>query len=319
VWPELRDHADMCAVLEELGRVRCPLPVQAGLVQVDAALAALGPDSTDGAHHRRQLLTGSRRYGIGMHDVLGQPAPDHVSVAAGQDSDGRWYLSGTVRDVSYGDSAQLLLVPAEVGARLLLAVVSADARGVTRVCRQTMSGDRRGDFEFSYTPLDEGSLLAGGSARDHRARRALVNAHATGVMALCAESVGLGAGLLQRTVERVKSRRAFGGPLAALQSVQLRVADMYLDLIAARAAVTELATLLPDGDEIAVRSAVADTKITVTEATLRIAAGAHQLCGGWGQLDEAGLHHYTRAIKAAEGLLGSPAYHRRVIAQLLAV
>lgn len=314
VWPELRDHQELCGVIEELGRVRCPLPIQAGLVQVDAALGALGEN---GAHHRGQLLTGGRRYAIGMHDALGRPAPEHVSVTAGQDAEGRWYLSGTVRHVSYGESAQLLVVPARVGSRLLLAVVATDARGVTHACRRTMSGDRLTDFEFSYTPVEEGSVLAGESAKDHRVRPAVANAHAVGVMALGAESAGFGAGLLSATVERVKNRRAFGAPLAAMQTVQVRIADMQLDLIAARAAVNELAKLLRVADEAGLRPAVADAKITVTSATLRIAAGAHQLCGGWGQLDEAGLHHYTRAIKAAEGLLGTPGYHRRVVAQML--
>ncbi len=316
IWPELRSHADMCEVLEELGRVRCPLPVHAGLIQVDAALATLGDD---GAHHRGQLLTGTRRYAIGMHDSLGRPAPEHVSVTAGQDADGRWYLSGTVRHVSYGDSAHVLLIPARAGSRLLLAVVAVDARGVTSTCRQTMSGDRLTDFAFSFTPVEDGSVLAGESGNDLRAWPALAKAHATGVMALGAESVGFGAGLLEATVERVRNRRAFGAPLAAMQSVQMRVADMFLELTAARAAVHELAGLLAETDEEAVRLAVADTKVTTTSATLLIAAGAHQLCGGWGQLEEAGLHHYTRAIKAAEGLLGTPAHHRRMIAQLLTI
>ncbi len=316
VWPELRSHHEMCEVLEELGRVRCPLPVHAGLIQADAALAALGDD---GAHQRGQLLTGSRRYAMGMHDSLGRPAPEHVSVTAGQDADGRWYLSGTVKHVSYGDSAHVLVIPARAGSRLLLTVVSAEARGVTRVSRRTMSGDRLTDVEFDFTPVEDGSVLAGESAGDLRAWPALAKAHATGVMAQGAEVVGFGAGLLAATVERVTSRQAFGAPLAAMQSVQLRVADMFLELTAARAAVHELAALLADADENTVGPAVAATKVTTTSATLLIAAGAHQLCGGWGQLDAAGLHHYTRAIKAAEGLLGTPAHHRRMIAQLLAI
>ena len=46
----------------------------------------------------------------------------------------------------------------------------------------------------------------------------------------------------------------------------------------------------------------------------RVAAGAHQLCGGWGHLAGAGLHLYTRAIKAAEGQLGTPSQLRAGIA-----
>lgn len=315
VWPELAGYEALCATLEQLGRVRCPLPVQAGLVQVDAALAAL---EEAGAHHRRQLLTGSRRYALALHDRSGRVAPNHVSVTAGQDADGRWYLSGTARHVTYGDSVDLLLVPALAGTKLLLAIVRADGPGVSRDCRPTIAGDRLTDFDFAYAAVEPEAILAQDSATEEPVTAALDAAVAAGVMALGAETVGLAAGLLEATVERVKSRQAFGAPLAAMQSVQLRTADMYLDLTAARAAVLELAGLLPNATPQQLRPVVAGTKITATSAALRIAAGAHQLCGGWGQLDEAGLHHFTRAIKAAEGQLGSPMMHRRAIAQLLA-
>ena len=315
VWPELGDYADMCAILEELGRICCPLPVHAGLIQVDAALAVLGED---GAAHRRHLANGGRRYAIGMHDSAGLPAPEGISVTAGHDAAGRWYLSGVVRHVTYGDSADLLLVAARAGSRLLLAGVPAGAPGLTRTTHATIAHDRLTDFHFSYTPVEAAGVLAGGGQYDDRTEAALHAAHTVGLMALCAESAGLAAGLLEATVERVTSRMAFGAPLAAMQSVQLRVGDMYLDLTAARLAVTELAGLLATEPAHELMAMAAAAKLTVTAAALRVAAAAHQLGGGWGQLDEAGLHHYTRAIKAAEGQLGTPEYHRKTIARLLA-
>ncbi|HEX4017888.1 MAG TPA: acyl-CoA dehydrogenase family protein [Frankiaceae bacterium] len=137
-----------------------------------------------------------------------------------------------------------------------------------------------------------------------------VEAGDLGQLAVSAELVGMGAALLTLTTARVKARHAFGAPLAAMQSVQLRAADMYLDFVAAREAVIE-ASLSPSP------LAMAAAKVTATQSALAIAAGAHQLCGGWGLLDEAGLHHYTRAIKAAESRLGSPREHRRTIADYL--
>jgi alkylation response protein AidB-like acyl-CoA dehydrogenase len=101
---------------------------------------------------------------------------------------------------------------------------------------------------------------------------------------------------------------------------------MYLDLLAARDATREAAQLLDanvagTGPKAAlsteVELALSSAHVTSTAAALRIARAAHQLCGGWGQLDEAGLHHYTRAIKSAEGQLGSANAHRATIASLL--
>ena len=61
----------------------------------------------------------------------------------------------------------------------------------------------------------------------------------------------------------------------------------------------------------------AGAKLAANSAALRAAAGAHQVCGGWGHLAESGLHTFTRAIKAAEGQLGTPLALREVIARSL--
>jgi alkylation response protein AidB-like acyl-CoA dehydrogenase len=140
-------------------------------------------------------------------------------------------------------------------------------------------------------------------------------------MVLSAELTGLATGLLRAAVEHTRTRVAFGQPLAALQSVRHRAADMYLDVLSARDATSTacaaLATAMPGPLDGRARAVVAATKVTATGAALRAATGAHQLCGGWGHLDDAGLHHYTRAIKAAEAQLGSPSFHRAVIAHHL--
>jgi alkylation response protein AidB-like acyl-CoA dehydrogenase len=184
----------------------------------------------------------------------------------------------------------------------VLATTPARGIGVRRTTRPTLTGDRLTDFEFEAVAVDE--PLAAGVAE------AMAAAEMLGTIAVASELVGMSARLLEITAARVKSREAFGAPLAALQSVQLRAADMYLDFIAARAAVAEAAA-------VGTGPLVAAAKITATGSALAIAAGAHQLCGGWGLLDEAGLHHYTRAIKAAENQLGSPRECRTVIARYL--
>ena len=132
-------------------------------------------------------------------------------------------------------------MPARYGTSgTLLAVVPARAPGVRRTARSTMSGERLTDLVFEAVPLDDEPVLAG-------VPEALMAAQLLGTIALCAELVGMGAGLIQITADRVKSRHAFGAPLAALQGVQLRAADMYLDFLAARGAVVEAAALLVSG------------------------------------------------------------------------
>ena len=72
-------------------------------------------------------------------------------------------------------------------------------------------------------------------------------------------------------------------------------------------------------DAVTARDAVAaaGAKLSATAAALRVASGAHQVCGGWGYLADSGLHTYTRAIKASEGQLGTPYALREVISAAL--
>ena len=275
--------------LEELGAARCPLPVHAGLIQPLAASLHVGGA---GERFREALLGSGDRYAL--------TRPEHLTATR---EDRRWLVSGRARHLTYGDSAALLLVPARYGASgLVLAVVAGDAPGVRRTTRPSLASDRLTDVEFDGVEVDE-PLHTG-------VPEALAAAELLGMLAVSAELVGMSARLLELTADRVTSRHAFGAPLAALQSVQLRAGDMYLDFVAARDAVAEAAAR-------ATPLSVSAAKVTATTSALAIAAGAHQLCGGWGLLDVAGLHHYTRAIKAAESQLGSPRDHRRTIAEHL--
>lgn len=302
IGPQLSEPEAVRVVLEEVGAARCPLPLHAGLIQPLAASLALG-----GAGDRLRdglLVEGGDRY------VLARPGPGNV--VAERDG-GRWRLSGRALNLAYGDTADILLVPAHYGASgLMLAVVPAKARGVRRTTRATLTSDRRTDVEFDRVGLGQEAVLA-------EVPSALMAAEFLGTLAVAAELVGMSAALLSMATDRVKSRHAYGAPLAALQGVQLRAADMYVGFLAAREAVAEAVSLLVSGaeDRARVIASIAAAKLVATESALTIAAGAHQLCGGWGLLDASGLHHYTRAIKAAESEVRSPRFHRTTITQYL--
>lgn len=315
----LTDPFAVRIALEEVGFARCPLPIHGGLVQPLAAAAAVG---VTGMGLQVRLLAGDR-FAFAMHGESGLPGAENVSVKAEQ-TEGRWRLSGTARHVTYGDSAAALLVPARAGrGRLLLAIVPASAAGVRRTTHATLTADRLTDVEFEAVEVDPAAVFAGGGPGDRRGVDAMDAAQDLGTLAVAAELVGMSARLISIATDRVKTRHAYGAPLAALQGVQLRSADLYLSFIAARDAVAEAAALLASESgplsSPRVLATIAAAKVSAAESALSIAAGAHQLCGGWGLLDAAGLHHYTRAIKAAEGQLGSPSYHRAAVAEYLKV
>jgi hypothetical protein len=309
VWPAVTTSDEVRVLAEELGRLRCPTPIHSGLAPVDWLLRCL---PGEGASLRADLTAGVRFAAALDAAVHGQ-----------RETDGSWRLSGDLRHITYGDSTETFLVPVHVGRSMMLVAVLAQAAGVRRKTHDTLSCDRMTDVQLNDVAASPAAVLVPASSD---AERAVQTARAVAVVARAAELTGLAAGLLTVTKRRVTTRQAFGQPLAAQQSVQHRAADMYLDLQAARDATRDAAHLLDAnvasaGPKAAlsteVELALSTAHVTSTAAALRIAGGAHQLCGGWGQLDEAGLHPYTRAIKSAEAQLGSAAAHRATIVSLL--
>jgi alkylation response protein AidB-like acyl-CoA dehydrogenase len=263
---------------------------------------------------------------------------------------GDWRLSGEVRHITFGaDVERFLLAARGESGGLLLVVVPADSAGLRRQMHQTISADRLTDLYLDDVRVPAEDVLF------YNASAVLDVAVTAGRAGYCAELAGMSAALLGLAVGRVSARQAYGAPIGALQAVQQRVADIYLDVVTAHDAALEAAEALPTGHAVTVTGAgaaagavvggtalsaagavaggravsaagavaggtalsAAGAKLSANAAALRAATGAHQVCGGWGHLADSGLHLYTRAIKAAEGQLGTPLFLRALIANAL--
>jgi alkylation response protein AidB-like acyl-CoA dehydrogenase len=118
-------------------------------------------------------------------------------------------------------------------------------------------------------------------------------------------AVGMAQAALDATVDHVRQRQAFGGPLARQQAVAHRVADMATQLEAARLLVYSAAAAYDEGDEPDAqsrRSAMA--KLYATEAAQQVIDGCVQLHGAIalrrGHLLEQ-LYRDVRALRIYEG------------------
>ena len=302
VWPQVTSAQDVRVFLDEIGRNCCSLPIHAGLVQPVAALNAAGAET-----HLRAVLSGIR-YAIGLHDTAGRPAPQQVSVVARHAPDGGWRLSGDVRHIPFGADAERFLLAAQgESGVLLLVVVPSDASGLRCRTHRTISADQLTDLSLENVSIPADDVLF------YNASAAVEAAVTAGRAAYAAELGGMSAALLALAVERVSTRQAYGAPIGTLQAVQQQVADIYLNTVTAHDAAIDAADAVSARDAVA----AAGAKLSATAAALRVAAGAHQVCGGWGHLVDSGLHTYTRAIKAAEGQLGTPLFLRSLIADAL--
>ena len=111
-------------------------------------------------------------------------------------------------------------------------------------------------------------------------------------------AVGTAQGALEKAITHVKKRKAFGAPLASLQIVQVKIAEMATLLEAGRSLLYRAARSVDAGriDP----TLIAMAKWYTCEIAVKVADEAVQLHGGYGILKEYGVEHYWRDAKVFE-------------------
>jgi alkylation response protein AidB-like acyl-CoA dehydrogenase len=133
-------------------------------------------------------------------------------------------------------------------------------------------------------------------------------------VAIACDSLGVSEAMLSATVGYAKVREQFGRPIGSFQAVKHACADMLVAVSVSRqlvgAAVQAIAEDQPDADV-----AAAMAKSHACASAVDIAGKAMQLHGGIGYTWESGIHVYLKRAALNRSLFGSPAAHRRYLAQ----
>ncbi len=133
---------------------------------------------------------------------------------------------------------------------------------------------------------------------------------------IAACSLGGAQSALEKSLAYMGERAAFGRKLNDFQALQFRVADMAIELEAARTFLWRAAAALDAKDPRASRlSAMA--KRFVTDTGFRVANDALQLFGGYGYLAEYGIEKIVRDLRVHQILEGTNEIMRVIVARAL--
>ncbi|MGL3150331.1 acyl-CoA dehydrogenase family protein [Microbacterium sp. A82] len=133
-----------------------------------------------------------------------------------------------------------------------------------------------------------------------------------GRLNIAACSLGGAQWALDRAVQYVQERVAFGDPLAEKQSILFTVADMRTELQAARLMVRDGAQAVDDhAPDATMRCAMA--KRFATDAAFDIANRALQLHGGYGYLQDYGIERVVRDLRVHQILEGTNEIMRLIV------
>ncbi|SFC27884.1 acyl-CoA dehydrogenase family protein [Tropicimonas isoalkanivorans] len=295
-------------VMEAFGRGHVLDPWVGGVLLPGALLSALDParltelvpdvatgdlvlalaHEEDGARYvTAQVVTNARRCGNG------------------------WRLSGRKVNVLAGAAANRLFVTARTaGAEadedgISVFEVPVDAPGLSRTAYRQYDGQTVAALTLDDVSLPDGALVGD----EGEAFSALELALDTATAAICAEAVGATETMLHATVDYLKTRQQFGGPLSRFQVLQHRCAEMYVAVEQARSMALYAAVSLGLEDRDERRRAISAAKVQCAESARFAGQNAVQMHGGIGVTDELLVGHLFRRTTMIERQFGDAGHH----------
>lgn len=281
-------------LLEAQGRTLAPVPLHATLVTGALPVAAFGsaaqqailPDVAAGD----AILTAALEE-VGNHD------PARPMLRAARTGEG-WTLDGIKTAVPYGAQAARIIVPATAEEGVILFLVDPATPGVTIAAQRTTSPEPQAEIRFIGARLGSEAVL-GSPAQGAAIARWIVDRARAGLAAL---QVGICEEALRRTAAYASQRIQFGRPLGAMQAVQHRVADGFIDVEAMRSTALRAAWLLDEG--LVAPAEVETAKYWAAIGGHRVSHSAQHLHGGIGADTDYPIHRYFLAAKQVELALG---------------
>lgn len=136
-----------------------------------------------------------------------------------------------------------------------------------------------------------------------------------GRISIAAMSLGLAEGAYEATLAYVDERKAFQKPISAFQATQFKLADMYVQIEAARHLIFDAARKKDAGEPFMREAAMA--KLYASEVATRVTLQAIQLHGGYGYMRDYPVERMFRDNKICEIGEGTSEIQRLVIARTL--
>ena len=291
--------AEVAVICEEICRAAATTGYFGGAVLGIGALLAVQPNKSRDALLESVVAGGSRVALALPADSVDPDAPFRLT-ATGTG----WRIGGRAAFVLDGAGAQRLLLPAihPEGVPVLVEV-NADALAIEN--QPVLDETRRlATVSADGVAVESAAVWRFDGDPDTQLRRL----GERGALAVACDSLGVAQAMLDATVSYTGVRQQFGRAIGSFQAVKHACADMLVQISVARQLVT--AAVAAPGSR-----ATSMAKAYATETAVEVAGKAMQLHGGIGYTWESGVHVYLKRAALNRSLYGSPAEHRRRIAQ----
>ena len=262
------------------------------------------------------IVRGEVTLAVSISEPEAGSAATDLTLTARRDAD-EFVITGTKRWCSGAGHAEQYLVYARIdgepGSRGIGAlVVPADAAGLTFGPQERLMGFHgiaSADMYFDEVRVPADNLIVQGFKQ-------LFTAFSIERLGNTTMSLAIGQACLDRTAAYVQQRTQFGRPIVEFQSVQMALADMVLQVEAARLLLYRAASGAGHGAPTSLEASIA--KCFANEMAKKVSDAAMGLHGGYGYSEEYGLERYHRDAHGWALGGGTPSIQRvRIVSEYL--
>ena len=314
------DYVSLAVALEEIaagdGATSTIVSVQNSVVC--GPIAAFGSDDQR-ARHLVPLARGEKLGCFCLTEPHVGSDAGAITTRAERDGDG-YVLNGVKQFITTGKHADLAVVFAvtdraagKKGISAFLVETGTPGYVVARV--EEKMGQRASDtaqivFERCRVPA---ANRLGDEGQGYRI--ALANLEA-GRIGIAAQAVGMARSAFEAALAYARERTTFGKPIFEHQAVNFRLADMAVEIEAARQLVWHAASLRDAGEPCLKEASMA--KLFATEMAERVCSAAIQVHGGYGYVNDFPVERIYRDVRVCQIYEGTSDIQRLVIGRQLA-
>ncbi|MCR8642048.1 acyl-CoA dehydrogenase [Paenibacillus sp. N1-5-1-14] len=233
--------------------------------------------------------------------------------------DEEWLLNGTKIFITNGSYADVFIVfaqtdPAMQHKGITAFIVEKDTPGLTIGKKEKKMGIRSSSTTqviFEDCKVPKANMLGQVGEGFKIAMKTLDG----GRSGIAAQAVGIAQGAFDLAIQYALTRVQFGKPIAKMQAIQFKLADMATKIEAARLLTYQAAWREDQGLSYGCESSMA--KLFASDAAMEVTTEAVQIFGGYGYIREYAVERFMRDAKITQIYEGTNEIQRLVISSHL--
>ncbi|NUN68266.1 MAG: acyl-CoA dehydrogenase family protein [Bacteroidetes bacterium] len=261
------------------------------------------------------LCSGRRIGGWGLTEAFSGSDAGGMRTTAVKEGD-QWVLNGTKNFITHGITGETFVILAVTdrtkNKSISAFIVEKGTPGFSAGKKENKLGMRCSETAtliLEDVRIPAGNLI-GNEGEGFKQALQVLDGGRIGIAAL---AVGLAQGALEASIAYAKVRQQFGRPIAENQGIQFKLADMAMEIEAARLLTRKAAFLRMKGADVNLASAQA--KLFASEAATRAANEAVQIHGGYGFTKDYPVEKFYRDVKLLTIGEGTSEIQKLVIAR----